>query len=136
MKPHRHVRLRCIFAALFVTVAPLAFISCVATTQPHPVTAQQTLIGKSESEVLACAGPPRKASLHNGGRLLTYYKEGGTLEQSFPGSKGSRPEGIRHSCTAIVTVENDLVTKVEYRMMPESSSTHKHCEEIFQSCGP
>jgi len=58
------------------------------------------------------------------------------LEPSFPGTKGSRPKGARHACTAIVTLENDQVTQVQYRMTPESAATHEHCEEIFQRCGP
>jgi len=62
--------------------------------------------------------------------------EGGLLEQSFPGGKSSRPEGVQHARTAIVKVENDRVTQVQYQMTPESTATQEHCEEIVQRCGP
>lgn len=119
---------------MFVALAPVAISGCVETPSSRHVTAKQALLGKSESEVLACAGPPRAVSPRDGHRVLTYYKEGGLLEESFPGTKGSRPEGVWHACTAIVTVEQDRVIQVEYRTTPESTATHEHCEEIFQHC--
>jgi len=121
---------------MLVCLAPTAISACVETPASHPVSAQQYLIGHSESEVLACAGPSRTASSHDGVRILTYHRESGLLEGSFPGSKGSRPEGARHGCTAIVTLQDDRVTEIRLRMTPASADSHAHCEEIFQRCGP
>ncbi len=128
--------LRWLLTMMRVSLAPTAISACVEAPASHPVSAQQYLIGHSESEVLACAGPPRTASSHDGVRILTYHREGGLLEGSFPGSKGSRPEGMRHACTAIVTLQDDRVTEIQLRMTPESTDTHEHCKEIFQRCGP
>ena len=128
--------LRWLLIMMLVSLAPTAISACVETPASHPVNAQQYLIGKSESVVLACAGTPQSVSTREGARILTYYRDAGSLETSFPGTKGSRPEGVRHACTAIVTLENDRVTEVRYQMTPESSATHGHCEEIFQRCEP
>lgn len=136
------MRLNCRDAPAFVLVtllgslAPAALSGCIETPSSRHVAAEQALLGKSESEVLACAGAPRTVSSQDGLRVLNYYKEGGLLEGSFPGTKGSRPEGARHGCTAIVTLENDRVTQVQYHMTPESTATHEDCEEIFERCGP
>jgi hypothetical protein len=124
-----------VLTAALVILMPFVSTGCVET-KPQPSDAKQTLIGKSEVEVMACAGQPRAVSSRDTVRILTYDKEGGLLEESFPGTKGSRPEGVRHRCTAIITLEHDRVTYVEYRMTPESSATHGHCEEIFRHCGP
>jgi hypothetical protein len=121
---------------LFLTLNLIVFAGCQHIAQPRPISAQQGLIGKSESAVIACAGSPQTASSQDRVKVLTYSKSSGPLEGSFPGTKGSRPEGMRHACTAIVTLENDRVTEVRYQMTPESSATHGHCEEIFQRCEP
>jgi len=125
-----------VLVTLLVILAPAAISGCIERPTSHPVTAQQYLIGKSESEVLACAGPPRAVSSQDGVKVLKFSKSSGPLGGSFPGTKGSRPEGVRHACTAIVTLENDRVTQVQYQMTPESTATHEHGEEILQRCGP
>ncbi|MDP3092051.1 MAG: hypothetical protein Q8N04_15360 [Nitrospira sp.] len=124
-----------VLAVLVVTLVPLAYLGCVETT-PQPFYVTQTLIGKSEAEVVVCAGPPRTVASHDNVRILTYSKESGSLEGSFPGTKGSRPEGAKHSCTAILTLQDHRVIEVQYRAMPESSESHEHCEDIFQHCMP
>jgi hypothetical protein len=128
--------LRWFLIRMLVILAPVTISGCVETLSSRHITAKQALLGKSESEVLACAEAPRTVSSQDRLRVLSYYKEGGLLEGSFPGTKGSRPEGVRHGCTAIVTLENGRVTQVQYEMTPESTATHEHCEEIFQRCGP
>ena len=128
--------LRWFLIRMLVILAPVTISGCVETLSSRHITAKQALLGKSEAEVLACAGAPQAVSSQDGLRVLSYHKEGGLFEQSFPGSKSSRPEGVRHACTAIVKVENDRVTQVQYQMMPESTAMHEHCEEIFQRCGP
>lgn len=136
MRLNRREDPRWILIMMLVILATVAISGCVETASSRHVSAKQALLGKSESEVLACAGAPRTVSSQDGLRVLRYSKEGGLLEQSFPGSKSGRPEGVRHACTAIVTVENDRVTQVQYQIRPESTATHEHCEEIFQCCEP
>ncbi|MBA5867546.1 MAG: hypothetical protein GDA67_12720 [Nitrospira sp. CR1.3] len=121
---------------MLAILSPAAISGCVETPSSRHVTAKQTLLGKSEAEVLTCAGAPRTVLSQDGLRVLSYSKEGGLLERSFPGSKSGRPEGVRHACTAIVTVENDRITQVQYHMTPESTATHEDCEEIFERCEP
>jgi len=113
----------------------LACTGCIET-KLQPPTAKQSLIGKSEAELAACAGQPKTVAPHGEANVFTYYREGGLLEESFPGSKSSRPEGLRHACMAIVTLEHNRVTQVKFLMTPASSASHEHCEEIFQRCGP
>jgi len=128
------MRLRWVLTAALVALIPFTSIGCVETT-PQSSDSRQTLIGKSEAEVIACAGQPQTVSSRDAVKLLTYDNESGLLEGSFPGTKGSRPEGARHRCTAVITLENDRVTHVNYRMTPESSDIHEHCPEIFAGCG-
>ncbi|HXF04744.1 MAG TPA: hypothetical protein VNM72_04935 [Blastocatellia bacterium] len=136
MKPNSAALPRLVLAGMLGIVPLLGFTGCMEMITPQPFSAEQRVIGKSEQQLVACAGPPRTASSHDGVRILTYHRESGLLEGSSPGSKSSRPEGARHGCTAIVTLQNDRVTEVQYHMTPESTATHEHCEEIFQRCGP
>lgn len=128
--------LRWVLIMMLVIPAPVAIDGCVEAPSSRHVSAKQALLGKSEAEILACTGAPRTVSSRDGLRVLSYYKEGGLLEGSFPGTKGSRPEGARHACMAIVTLEKDRVIQVEYLTTPESTATHEHCEEIFARCEP
>jgi|CXWL01.1.fsa_nt_gi hypothetical protein len=122
---------------MMLAIYALAAVSgCVDAPSSQRVTAKQDLLGKSESALVACAGPPRTVSSQHGVRVLMYEKEGDLLERSFTGSKSSHPAGVVHTCRAIVTVENDLVTEVQYQVVPESTASHQHCEEIFQRCEP
>ena len=125
-----------VMVTLLMALASTAISGCIKTPSSRLATAKQALLGKSESAILACAGAPRMVSSQHGLRVLSYYKGGGVLEQSFPGSKSGRPEGVRHACLAIVTMENDGVTEVQYQIMPESTAGHEHCEELFQYCRP
>jgi len=53
----RDVRALVLFT-LFVILSPAVLSGCIETPSSRHVTAKQTLLGKSESEVLACAGKP------------------------------------------------------------------------------
>ncbi|SPP66306.1 conserved exported hypothetical protein [Nitrospira lenta] len=125
-----------VLLTLLLALTPAAISSCIETPSSRLVTAKDTLLGKSESEVVACAGAPRTASSQDRVKVLTYQKSSGPLEGSFPGIKGSRPEGARHGCTATLTLQDDRVIQVQYRTTPDSSDLHEHCEEIFRCCVP
>jgi len=51
---------------ILVTYASIAVSGCIETLSFRHVTAKQALLGESESEVLACAGPPRTVSSLDG----------------------------------------------------------------------
>lgn len=58
------------------------------------------------------------------------------LEESRPVLKGSVP-GIHHGCWASLLIENDQVTGVEFRTVPEGAEKEDdECEAIFQGCLP
>ncbi len=58
------------------------------------------------------------------------------LEESTPFLKGSQPS-MHHGCWASLLIENDQVTGVEFRTVPEGSEKENdECEEIFRQCVP
>lgn len=65
--------------------------------------------------------------------MLTYYKEASQFEESFPGSKSSVARA-HHGCWALLRLENEVVTGVEYRSVPKDSHHYDHCDEIFEHC--
>lgn len=91
MKCNGPALLRPVLIGMLVTVNWLTITGCMETITPQLFRAEQSVIGKSEAELLACAGTPRASSSHDGKRVLSYYREGGVIEKSFPGSKGSSP---------------------------------------------
>ncbi len=73
MRLNRRDDLRWCLIMMLVSLAPVAISGCVETLSSRHVTAKQALLGKSESEVLACAGAPQSVSTREGARILTYY---------------------------------------------------------------
>ncbi len=98
---------------------------------PHPVA--EALIGKTQHELLSCAGAPLAESRHQGFTILTYYKEASLLEESFPLSKTTLPK-VHHGCRARIRLEDDRVTGVEYHPVPQDFHEEVHCDEIFLPC--
>lgn len=95
-----------------------------------------SLLGKSQAHIHQCAGEPVKRARHGEGVVLRYYKEASMLEESRPVLKGSVP-GIHHGCWASLLIENDQVTGVEFRTVPEGAEKEDdECEAIFQGCLP
>jgi hypothetical protein len=91
------------------------------------------MLGKPKSEVLACAGLPKKDSKEEEFTLLRYYREAPILEESQPVGKGSFST-IRHGCWATVVLADDQVVDVRYRFVPPSFDASNDCEEIFEPC--
>ena len=54
------------------------------------------------------------------------------FEESRPFLKGSIAQE-HHGCWASLLLENDEITGVEFRTVPESIE-YDHCEEIFVAC--
>lgn len=118
--------------------AMLAAICCMlaacAAAQPDgSFPGRAALIGKSEQELLACAGEPKKKSVSDGDAIWTYHGAAPLFEQSFPGSKASVP-CPRHACDAVVTLKDGRVTDVRYHPRPPSLGGCEHCEELFRAC--
>jgi hypothetical protein len=113
----------------------LMLVSACATAPPDgSFPAQKALIGKTESEVLACAGTPVRTVIdveEGGDRVLFYQKSSRANEDTFPGSKSS-VIGVRHGCTAGLRFKDGRVAAVEYQ--PSARGGIEHCEEIFSQC--
>lgn len=94
----------------------------------------QRILGKSQAEILQCAGKPLQQTSHGEGLILRYYKEAPMFEESRPFLKGSQP-GLHHGCWASVLIENDRATGMEFRTVPEGVEIENdECVEIFQGC--
>ncbi|NOS79846.1 MAG: hypothetical protein HOP35_18095 [Nitrospira sp.] len=118
-------------AAGLLGLMSLAGCATAATVGEYPN--QQKVIGKSKSEVLACAGKPVNEQTRNDVVLLQYYREAPVLEESQPVGKSSIST-IRHGCWATVVLTDDRVTDVRYRFAPPSMDASNDCEAIFDSC--
>jgi hypothetical protein len=90
------------------------------------------LVGKTRAELLQCAGIPLREVPSGHGSILRYYKEAPMFEESRPFLKGSIAQE-HHGCWASLLLENDQVTGVEFRTVPESIE-YDHCEDIFVGC--
>lgn len=108
---------------------------CITSVPEGGFPAQKALIGKSESEMLACAGEPKKRSSSGEETRLTYHRKAPVFEESFAISKTSVP-CPRHACEAVVVLKGDRVAEVQYHPTPQSLGGCEHCEEIFQKCLP
>jgi hypothetical protein len=108
---------------------------CITSVPEGGFPAQKALIGKSESEMLACAGEPKKRSSSGEETRLTYHRKAPVFEESFAISKTSVP-CPRHACEAVVILRGDRVAEVQYHPTPQSLGGCEHCEEIFQKCLP
>lgn len=120
--------------ALLLIPTVLLGASCAAqlgTSESGQV--RQALIGKTEQNIVACAGPPLHAVTAEEAVVLTYYQEASVLEESFPVSKSSLPK-IHHGCRARVTLKGDRVVAVDYQSVPAEFHDEEHCDELFQTC--
>src|SRR5690242_3590578 len=91
------------------------------------------LVGKTRAALLQCAGLPIREVPYGHGVILRYYKEAPMFEESTPFLKGSIANE-HHGCWASLLLEQDEVTGVEFRPVPEGGQYDDHCEEIFLRC--
>lgn len=101
--------------------------------EPGPIPGSRALIGKSELEIITCAGQPNNRRHDQKGDVLFYLRRPGALERSFPGSRASQacPD---HGCEARLYVRGGKVAEVEYYPFPDQSGACDHCETIFRNC--
>ena len=117
-------------AALLVVL-----LSGCVTSAPERRTDSPTakrLIGITRTELLQCAGTPLREVPYGHGVVFRYYKEAPMFEESRPFLKGSIAQE-HHGCWASLLLEQDEVTGVEFRPVPEGTE-YDHCEEIFLRC--
>lgn len=57
------------------------------------------------------------------------------FEESRPFLKGSMAQ-VHHGCWARLLLENDEVTGIEFRTVPEGIQEAAECENIFEQCVP
>jgi hypothetical protein len=126
---------RIFFAFALGLAALLSLVSCMTPAQVGQYPNQQSMVGKSKSQILACAGLPEKESSDGNKTFLRYYREAPILEESRPVGKGSFAT-IRHGCWATVNLADDRVVDVHYRFVPPTFDASNDCEEIFESCLP
>ena len=94
----------------------------------------QRLIGKTRAAIVQCAGAPLRDVPYGHGVVLRYYKEAPMLEESRSFLKGSTP-GEHHGCWASLLIEQEEVTGVEFRTVPEGAGNEDDdCEAIFAGC--
>jgi hypothetical protein len=116
-------------------LALLVLLSGCASGPPETKTDNPTakrLVGKTRADILQCAGPPVTEVPYGHGVIFRYYKEAPIFEESRPFLKGSMAQE-HHGCWASLLLEQDHVTGVEFRPVPDGTE-YDHCEYIFVRC--
>ena len=118
-----------------VCFSPIIFLSAGSGTKGmQSSSVSSPLLGKTRAAILACAGPPYEERRIGQDLVLQYYKEASMLEGSGVGSKSSVP-AIDRGCWAYLLIEQDHVTGIEFRPVPDREIRSDDCRAIFQSCG-
>ncbi|HSA65928.1 MAG TPA: hypothetical protein VLE25_14655 [Nitrospira sp.] len=122
---------------LYAAVTIVLLFSGCGSTPPETKSDNPTarrLLGKTRAELLQCAGTPLREVPYGPGVILRYYKEAPMLEESRSFLKGSTP-GEHHGCWASLLIENEEVTGVEFRTVPQGAGNEDDdCEVIFTGC--
>lgn len=121
--------------SVLIVCTAVWLVGCAASQPIEPNPIGKILLGKSQQELIACAGNPLQERKTTEGTVLSYYKEAPMLEESVPFLKGSR-SGAHHGCWAHLLMGEGRVMGVEYRSAPPSVHATDHCEEIFHACVP
>lgn len=118
------------------SVLVFLLIGCSSSpVQTSPKPTAQRLLGKTQTQILQCAGQPIKQIGYGAnGVVLRYYKKAPMFEGSDPASGANLP-ALHHGCWASVLIEKDQVTGVEFRGVPDKGQDNE-CEEIFRQCIP
>ena len=119
----------------YATAILIVLLSGCVSDAPEMKTDNPTakrLVGKTRAELLQCAGAPLREVPYGHGVVLRYYKEAPMFEESRPFLKGSIAQE-HHGCWASLLLEQDEVTGVEFRPVPDGTE-YDHCEEIFLRC--
>jgi hypothetical protein len=90
---------------------------CFPAGPAVPYRAKERLRGMTESELLACAGPPMSQTVQGRMRVLTYERTGA------PGV-----------CRAIISLTGNRVTDVRYEAVMETGARVADCTEVLNAC--
>lgn len=126
---------RSLLALTLGLIVLLSLVRCMSPAQVGQYPNQQSMVGKSKAQILACAGSPEKENFDGKKTFFRYYREAPILEESRPVGKGSFAT-IRHGCWATVGLIDDRVADVHYRFVPPTFDASNDCEEIFEACLP
>ena len=122
-----------VFAWCFSFLACSFLSACAADPLEKSPSFGENLRAKNKQDILACAGPPNSETSGRDGLVLVYTRLAWSLEPATPTSGDAM--GERPRCLATITLQDDRVTRVEYRSIPESAQTLDHCDRIFFNCG-
>lgn len=114
-----------------VFICFILLFACSGLKKAEPLPISSTLISKTKTEILVCAGPPYQEAKAGKATILKYYKEEALLDSSDVVGKGSI-SGIRRRCWAHILIEDDRVTGVEFRPVPDMYPYT--CQAIFEPC--
>lgn len=108
---------------------------CLSPDMKRARAVQESLVGLTQAQVVACAGAPASEERKGDVTVLTFYKRCGMLEQGFPAARGTVAREARHGCLATLEVEGGRVTRARFEAIPDDATYELyHCEELFADC--
>lgn len=124
------------FMLLALTLLAIAISGCATERAAERATAAQTaLVGLTEADLLACAGPPQRSARNSDGSVWWLYQRG-TGDRSYSAGSQSRPAdvgiggdtfaplrgggtggggGAAAYCEVTVTLADGAVAAIDYR---------------------
>lgn len=113
-----------------ILAAALAMLSVPVLADPT-----KSLLGKSDYDVVSCAGAPSQVMNFSGGRqIMSFVAEVSTGGVFFNGFGGATARRYDHSCTAMVHLKNGRVTKVEFQERGGIISRKQMCRRALKGC--
>lgn len=112
----------------------LMIAAMAALTSPVYADPAQSLVGKTDYDVVSCAGSPAQVMDFTGGRQIMSFvaarSTGGVVFNPI-GATGAR---FDHSCTALVHLENGIITKVEMKQSGGFITAGMLCGQVLAAC--
>jgi hypothetical protein len=118
----------------FAALGILTLVSCMTPDSREPSSpTERWLIGKTRSQIVICAGSPKRETTGERGVNLTYHREARLLERRSVQSRGSLalPHPI---CQADLYLKDDRVIEAQFTTIPPESGSYDLCEAIFEPC--
>ena len=115
--------------SILIAFAALGLTASSAFADPA-----KSLIGKTDFDVVSCAGAPESVIDFTAGRQVmtfTASRRSGGLFANNSGLFGHKSES---SCQAIVQLQDGVVTRVEYKKVGGLLSTAMLCGQVLAGC--